>query len=192
LIKRVQHRQRLASSLLRWPSQEGLLAGNEAAAQGRRRRRFGAVSVSWPGATVSLWAIGAKTNGRGRNRSTTLDAGRIRRSARSSNDRARTGAVVASVDHSPPALLPDRGWRLSILTCGARRDKIIFPLVGWLLITLMTLAIVTGDLALLGRSAAVAWSPSSDSGYCTYLVGGPLRLGDVKLGMLLGFAAEVA
>ena len=99
---------------------------------------------------------------------------------------------MASVDHSPPALWLDRGWRLSILTCGARRDKIIFPLVGWLLITLMILAIVTGDLALLGRSAAVAWSPSSDSGYCTCLVGGPLRLGDVKLGMLLGFAAEVA
>ena len=70
-------------------------------------------------------------------------------------------------------------------------DKIIFPLVGWLLITELILAIVTGDLALVVRCAGGGLVAFVGFGLLYTLSRGALGLGDVKLGALLGFAATM-
>jgi leader peptidase (prepilin peptidase)/N-methyltransferase len=70
-------------------------------------------------------------------------------------------------------------------------DKIIFSLVGWLLITEMILAIVTRDLALLGRSTGGGLIVFVGFGLLYLASRGALGLGDVKLSALLGFAATM-
>jgi leader peptidase (prepilin peptidase) / N-methyltransferase len=70
-------------------------------------------------------------------------------------------------------------------------DKVIFPLVGWLLITVMILALATRDLALLGRSAIGGLVAFVGFGLLYLASRGALGLGDVKLGALLGAAATM-
>jgi leader peptidase (prepilin peptidase)/N-methyltransferase len=70
-------------------------------------------------------------------------------------------------------------------------DKIILPLVGWLLINELILAIVTRDLALVARCAGGGLVALVGFGLLYTLSWGALGLGDVRLGALLGFAATM-